>query len=161
MPQIQVPTFDDYASFAGSVYYKKALAGEGVEYVFFDMTPGNTDPDSALAPITRGEGIDINVQIDVYEVNEWGKRVIEEFADGKFKISGSINTFYIPEQEDLLPDSQDFMGRRFLLLQRVAEGYAGAGIALKAWENVVLNSKDLSSQTGLIRRNIRFLASRE
>lgn len=161
MAKIQTPTFADYNEFKNSVYYKRAMAGQGVEYLFYDQTPGNTDPESALPPITRGEGVSVNDSMEVFLVDEWGTRIVQEFVDGRFLISGNIRTFFIPEQMDVLPSSQDHLGRRFLILMRIAPGYAGEGIALKAWEGVALNGKDMESQNGLIRENVRFVASRE
>lgn len=161
MPNITAPTFDSYAAFKASVWYDKVMARNGVEYIVYDETQvaGVT---GAVLPITKGEGVSWSTTMEKIEVDEWGKTVIEEFADGKARISGSIGIFYSQKNADTLPNTQDFAGRRFRIVKQVAEGYPGAGIALSAVVGVALNQKDYQGNVrGAMRYDIRFLASRE
>jgi len=161
MPNITAPTFNSYSEFKASEYYEKAMAKNAVEYLFYINTPAGAKPSQQL-PITKGESASWGGTMEKYEIDQWGKSVIEEFADGKFRIAGNIGIFYTPQQADALPTSQDWLGVRYVIVKRVAPGYPGAGIVLAMVTNVALNQKDYNaSGRGLIMQNLRFMASRE
>ena len=157
MPNIAAPVYKNYADFKASEWYNKVMSRNGVEYIFYEETPG---VDNVLLPITKGENVTASETTEKLEVDQWGQSIIDEYVDGKTRITGTVGIFYSASQADVLPTTQDFVGRRFKIIKKVAPGFPGAGIPLLMWDKVAINQKDYASQRGGIKLDIRFVASR-
>ncbi len=148
-----------YSDFKNDASYAKTLSREQVEFLFYQE---NADGTTSQLPIARGESMSWNASIEQFEVSEWGKDVIDEWADGKYRISGTVGLFFTPKGFDALPNSQNFAGKYFRVIKRISSVHpTAAGTVLGMVENVKLNSKDFTANGGVVRTGIRFVASRE
>ena len=133
LPDIAAPVYKNYADFKASEWYNKVMSRNGVEYIFYEETPG---VDNVLLPITKGENVTASETTEKLEVDQWGQSIIDEYVDGKTRITGTVGIFYSASQADVLPTTQDFVGRRFKIIKKVAPGFPGAGIPLLMWDKV-------------------------
>jgi hypothetical protein len=172
----------DYATFKQTDKYNHAFGASEVGYIIYLET------NTALKPIGRGSGFNVDDPIEQIPVEEWGVEVVKEFTDGKMTISGRIETFFIPAQEDMMPNTQNFRDKKYVV-DMVCGGNVAAkvladysytdangvsydlkadqvisldGLILKRWRGVKFSGKGINhGQRGIIGVNVAFVASRE
>lgn len=171
-----------YDQFKATNKYDKAFSGAEVTYIIYLET------NTALKPIGRGSDFSVDGAIEQIPVEEYGVEIVREYADGKYTLTGRFGTFFIPSQEDKMPNTQNFRGKEYIIDQVCAGIVAGKiieeytytdengvdivlaagdvisldGLILKRWKNVKFSGKGLTSGArGLIGINASFVASRE
>src|SRR3989344_1566330 len=148
-------TYDEYKN---TNSYKKAKSGSEVDVVLFL----NDDPN--FTPLARGAGLSYNETFERIPVEEYGESGVNEIADGKHALTGSITSFFIPEQNDRMDIRQTFQGREYTILEVIAQNPrtqadGTAGTVLGALLGVKFSGKgvDLAAR-GIRGMNAQFLA---
>jgi len=172
----------DYKAFKKTSKYLKVFSGSEAGYIIYLNT------DTELKPIGRGSGFNADGTIEQIPVEEYGVEIVREYADGKYTIAGRFESFFIPAQEDMMPNTQNFRDKEYVVDMvcagnvnaKLLEGYtykdqdgndkvlaagdviALDGTVLKRWRGVKLTGKGVNqSSRGLIGVNVPFVASRE
>lgn len=172
----------EYAAFKQTDRYGKAFNASEITYII------GLKEDASFKPIGRGSGFNVDGQIEETPVEEYGAEVIEEYVTGKYRLSGRFESFFIPAQGDMLPSTQNFKDKEYVVQMVVAgtvaarllkdytytnaagdqkEIKAGAsldldGTVLKEWTGVKFTGKGLNQgANGLVASSAPFVARRE
>lgn len=117
--------------------------------------------DNRAVTLSRVSGLDYNEGFERLPVEEVGKTGVDEIADGKHTGSGTLTTFWIPEQNDRFDSRDTFVGREYWIVKKIAEGWPGVGIMVEVLEGVKFTGKGVTQAArGLIGVNASFLYTR-
>jgi len=172
----------NYGAFKLSTKYNHVFGGSEVGYIIY------LKAETTLHPIGRGSGFNVDAAIEQIPVEEYGVEVIREYTDGKYTMTGRFETFFIPAQDNLMPNTQNFRDKVYVV-DMVCAGAVSAkllatytykdetgtshtmaagsvldldGLVLKRWTGVKFSGKGLTqSARGLIGMNVPFVASFE
>jgi len=172
----------DYDAFKSSNKYNHVFSASEVGYVIY------LKDDTALKPIGRGSGFSVDGTIEQIPVEEYGVEIVREYVDGKYTLAGRFESFFVPSQEDVMPNTQNFRDKEYVIDMvcggavnaKLLEDYTytdenGAeqtlaanaildldGLILKRWKGVKFAGKGLNSAArGILGVNVPFVASRE
>ena len=172
----------DYSKFKVSTKYNHVFGASEVGYVIY--LKNNTN----LKPIGRGSAFNVDGTIEQIPVEEYGVEIVSEYVDGKYTLAGRFESFFVPSQEDVMPNTQNFRDKEYIVKMVCAGAVAAKvlkdytyvdaagdtkdlkadtvldldGLVLKQWEGVKFTGKGLnSSARGIIGTNVPFVASRE
>jgi len=172
----------DYETFKKSNKYNHVFGGSEVAYIIYLAT------NSGLKPIGRGSGFSVDGAIEQIPVEEYGVEIVREYVDGKYTLTGRFESFFVPAQEDVMPNTQNFRDKEYVVDMVCAGGvnakllsdytYKDAngtdirltadtvldleGLVLKRWKGVKFSGKGINQAArGLVGVNVPFVASRE
>jgi len=172
----------DYGAFKSSNKYNHVFGASEVGYIIY------LKDDTALKPIGRGSGFSVDGTIEQIPVEEYSVEIVREYVDGKYTLAGRFESFFVPSQEDVMPNTQNFRDKEYVIDMvcggavnaKLLEGYtyidengdsktlaANAildldGLILKRWKGVKFSGKGLNSGArGILGVNVPFVASRE
>lgn len=124
-------TYDEYKA---TPSYKKAKTGAQIQIVLV------LDDDPTFRPLGRGAGLNYTDTFGQNPVEEWGKSGVDEIAPDKHGGTGTLTSFFIPEQNDRMDTRATFSERIYTILEQIAPGYEGAGVVLGALQGVHFTS---------------------
>ena len=123
-----------YADFQASEVYQGKQAGAALHVTIVD----SEDPTNVLmGSVSQFQASD---DFEALVVEEAGQDYPSEIAQGRVAGSGSCANFYSPEFMDRLPDSTDFVGRTFTVIESrspVREPFEGT--VLNSYHGVKIN----------------------
>jgi|DEB0MinimDraft_6_1074348.scaffolds.fasta_scaffold69164_2 hypothetical protein len=122
-----------YTDFQGSEVYPSKRAGASVEILLFD------EADLTSPIIGAASGLSYSDDYEKPPVEEAGNELVTEHTDGRHSGSGSINAFWSPQYNDGLPSPSEFIGKRYVIVQRVGPNYPQAGTVLNAFTKVAIS----------------------
>lgn len=90
------------------------------------------------APIIGGSsGINASDDFEGIPIEEAGNEGVDEIVQGRHSGQCSVQGFWSAERNDKLPTRQNFIGKRFLILEVIAEDRPGAGEVVNAYTGCV------------------------
>ena len=144
-----------YDDLTKSTEYLRAVSGSKVDVIFLE------DGRENFEPIGRGSGFSFNDDFEQNPVEEYGLSFISEFVDGKHTGTGSLDTFFIPAQNDKMPSVEDFINRTYTVVEIIAEGYPQAGVILNVFQGLKVSGIGTSmSARGLKLQSVSFVYSK-
>lgn len=99
----------DYGAFKNSTKFKHVFGGSEVGYTIYSVA------DTELKPIGRGSGLNVDGAIEQIPVEEYGVEIVREYVDGKYTLTGRIESFFIPSQDNLMPNTQNFRDKEYVI----------------------------------------------
>lgn len=123
-PYSELQAADDYVS---------KVAGAGVEIIILEE--GN--PGESLIGATSG--IQWTDNFEQLGVEEAGNDGVDEHVTGRHDGSCTIPAFFTPQWNDRLPTRQDFLGKTYTVLEKIAKGRPQEGQVLNALTGVKIN----------------------
>lgn len=146
-----------YADFQASDKYTTPDAGAftGIEIA------NETDTADNIRGHTTG--LNVNQSFEALEVEEAGNDGVDEIVQGRHTVNFSFSMILSPQLQDWLPTRQDFIGRKYSVLEYIAkpddDDYVGT--VTKAVTGAVIESIQITSGArGLKTANVSGKASR-
>lgn len=133
-------------------FNNKAHNGSGLSAIIYNST-GNKI-------LGRGNGCQWQDNFTILPVNEWGKTRIEEFSPAKMEGSGSLQTFFIADINDAMPDFENFTTIGPCMMQIIIpEGRPNAGTIMEQFEEVWFTQigGQFGDANSLASRNVTFV----
>jgi hypothetical protein len=124
-----------YTDFMAEDAYATKHSGSGVEIVLVN----EEDPTDVV--IGAATGINVSEDFEVVPVEEAGNDGVDEIVQGRHSGSLTIQAFFTPEWNDGLPTRQTFIGKSYVILERIPEGRPGAGNVLNAYTGAKMSRK--------------------
>jgi len=144
-----------YSDLTQSTEYLRAVSGSKIDVIFLQ------DGRENFEPIGRGSGFSWNDDFEQNPVEEYGIPFIDEYADGKHTGTGSLDTFFIPRQNDRMPSVEDFINKSYTVVEVIAEGYPNAGTILNVFLKLKITGIGTSmSARGLKLQSVSFVYSK-
>lgn len=106
----------NYEAFKNSDKYNHVFSASEVGYIIYLETQ------TALRPIGRGSGFSVDGTIEQIPVEEYGVEIVREFSDGKYTLAGRFESFFIPAQDDVMPNTQNFRDKKYVVDMVCARG---------------------------------------
>lgn len=116
-----------YAEFQALAAYQSKHTGAAIQVVILD------EEDPTVVVIGATTGINSGDDFEAVPVEEAGNEGVDEIAQGRHTVSGSIPAFWTPAWNDALPTRASFIGRTYTLIEKIAEGRDGAGVVVNAY----------------------------
>lgn len=110
-----------YTTFANSDAYASKHSGSGLEVVIINAN----DPADVIIGATTG--INFSDDFELVPIEEAGNDGVDEIVQGRNTINLTVQAFWTPDWGDSLPTRQNFIGREFVIIERIATGRPGAG----------------------------------
>lgn len=122
-----------YADLVADAAYTSKVAGSALQILIFDeATPG--------APIIgSATGINHTDDFETVPIEEAGNDGVDEIVQGRHTINFTVQGFWTPERNDALPTRQNFIGRKWTVMQMIAADRPGAGEVVEAITGCVLS----------------------
>lgn len=122
-----------YADFVATDEFTSKHSGSGVEIVIID----ENNPAEIIIGATSG--INFSDDFETLPIEEAGNDGVDEIVQGRHSGTCSLPAFFTPRANDALPTRQSFIGKAFVILERVAVGRPGAGTVLMAYTGAKLS----------------------
>lgn len=131
-----------YAQYQATEAYVQKTAGAGIRIAIYRAT----DPKPLIASTT---GINARDDFETVPIEEAGEDGVNEIVTGRHTGSGSLNGFFTPERNDILPSRQNFLesgnGIEYTILEvtgdrRVGTETNGDAVVLNAYTGVKISS---------------------
>lgn len=122
-----------YADFQAQDAYVSKHSGSGLEAVLLD----ETDPSQIIVGAVTS--FNYTDDFEVIPVEEAGNDGVDEIVQGRHSGTGTIQHFWTPEWNDNLLSRDEFIGRKFTVLIRVASEREGAGAVQDAFTGVAIS----------------------
>lgn len=120
-----------YSDFAATNAYIDKQAGSAVRIVIYK----SSDPSQAL--IGRLTGINGDDGFEIIPIEESGEDGVNEIAVGRHGGNLTINGFFTPERNDVLPTRQNFLagglGEEFTIMQVTGDNRIGDALPLNVF----------------------------
>lgn len=123
-----------YADFQTTESFRTKKAGAN-----FDVAIVNAN-DPADRVLGAAAGLNFNDQFSTNPVEELGNDGVDEFTDGRHRGTGTVSAFWTPEWADRVPTRQNFIGRKYTIFNRIAQGREGAGTVVDVFTGSKINS---------------------
>jgi len=150
-----MPTYAEYKALNTGQHYASKKSGAAIEVVILN------EDDPSVPIIGATTGINVNEDFEANPVEEAGNDGVDEIVDGRHTVSFSIPGFWTPEWNDRLPTRQDFIGKSYLVLERIGKSQPGEGTVLNAYTGCKISGLGHShGARGNKTLDIRFLAER-
>lgn len=122
-----------YADFVALEDYASKHAGAALSILLYDESnPG--------APIISGAtGINYTDDFETIPIEESGNDGVDEIVQGRHTINFTLQSFWTPERNDALPTRQSFLGKKYTIMEVIAEGRPGAGTPVDVITGCVLS----------------------
>lgn len=124
-----------YTDFMNLDAYTTKHSGSGVEVVLVN----EEDPTDVV--LGAATGVNVSEDFETIPVEEAGADGVDEIVQGRHSGSLTIQAFFTPEWNDGLPSRQTFIGKSYVILERIPEGRPGAGNVLNAWVGAKMSRK--------------------
>lgn len=120
-----------YADFQADPAYPSRVSGAHVGvFIYEEGVVG--------LPIIGGtSGINCRDDFEAIPIEEAGNEGVDEVVQGRHSMSVSIQGFWSAERNDQLPTRQSFIGKRYVILEVMAEDRPGAANILNAYTGAV------------------------
>jgi len=116
-----------YTDFMSTDEYASKHSGSGIGVVIINAL----DPaDVIIGAVT---GINASEDYENIPIEEAGNDGVDEIVQGRHTINLTLQAFYTPEWNDSMPTRQTFIGKEFVILERIAQGRPSAGIVINAY----------------------------
>lgn len=115
-----------YSELVNSEEYPRKHAGAGLEVLIID----EDDPTNIIIGATTG--LNMSTDLEVIDIEEAGNEIVDELVQGRATVAGTVQHFWTPEWGDRLPDTQDFLGKSYLVIVRIAPNFPNAGQVVDA-----------------------------
>ena len=129
-----------YADLVASPAYISKYAGAAIEVVIADANAPQNVIIGATAGISPAE------DYEAVPIEEAGNDGVDEYAQGRMTGAMRIPAFFTPQWNDTLPTRQSFVGKRYIITERIAPGRPQAGTILNVYVQCTLRT--LNSQMG-------------
>lgn len=129
-----------YQEFVASAAYREKFSGSHIDVVIIN------EDDARDIVIGAASGLNSGENFEALAVEEVGEAGANEIVQGRHDGSISVPAFWTPAWNDSAPTRQNFIGRRFIILERVASERPGSGVVLNAYTGATLRS--LNSAVG-------------
>jgi|SRR3990172_8757668 len=147
--------YADFVTLDDSQHYASKHSGSAVEVVLID------ESNPAVTVIGATTGINVNEDFEANPVEEAGNDGVDEIVQGRHSGSLTVPAFWTPEWNDRLPSRQNFIGRSFLILERLGKNRPGEGTVINAFTGCTLNGNGSShGARGNKTLDLRFLFER-
>lgn len=144
-----------YSEFVNSDGYKSKESGAAFSLQLIDVQNPSVPILDAMG------GINVSEQMNDSAVEEAGQEAVEDYVKERYSCSGNASFFYTAARNDALPTVEDFLGRDYILVQRIAPKRAGAGNIVNYFEGVAIGSTQFShGARGLVNGSLAFTALR-
>ncbi len=122
-----------YADFVASDEYPSKPSGAEVAVLLYDES-------NVSDPIISGTtGISSNDDFESIPIEEAGNEGVDEIAQGRHTNSVTIQGFWSAERNDQLPTRQSFIGKKYVVMEVIADDRANAGTVLNVYTGCVCN----------------------
>ena len=115
-----------YSDFQGIDAYDSKHAGAAVEIQLLD----DDDPTTPIIGAATNHSIDN--RFENVAIEEAGNEGVDEHAQGRHDVRGSISAFWTPRWNDTLPTRTSFVGKTYTILEVIASDRQGAGNVVNA-----------------------------
>lgn len=129
-----------YTEFIATSAYREKFSGSHIDIVIVN----EDDPNDII--IGAASGLNDAENFEALTVEEAGEAGANEIVQGRHDGALSVPAFWTPAWNDSAPTRQNFIGRRFVILERVASERPGAGVTLNAYVGATIRS--LNSAVG-------------
>lgn len=120
-----------YADFVADAAYDSRVSGAHVGVMIYEE--GNLG-----TPIIGGSsGINTRDDFEAIAIEEAGNEGVDEIVQGRHSLTFTIQGFWSAKRNDKLPTRQSFIGKRYLVLEVIAEDRPGAGEIVNAYTGCV------------------------
>lgn len=142
--------YSDYAQTDG---YTSKASGAWFSLVLIDINAPESPVLDAMGGINWSENTPVSA------VEEAGEDRVNEFVDERYTGQGNCSFFYTAERNDKLPTVETFLGREYMLVQRIAPERPGAGTVVNAWEGLKITGLQSShGARGLVNGSFSYQA---
>ena len=122
-----------YNDFIATPEYPAKVSGAHIGVAIYDEAL------PAAPPILGGTtGINASDDLEGIPIEEAGNEGVDEIVQGRHTLQGSIQSFWSAERNDALPTRQSFIGKKYLILEIVADERVGAGEVVNAYTGCVI-----------------------
>lgn len=121
-----------YADLEASDSYVSKHSGAGVAVALYD------ENDVAAPLLGAASNVNATDDFEGIGIEEAGNDGVDEWVLGRHSGSGTIQAFFTPKWNDALPTRQNFIGRRFILIEKIAATRPSAGEILNAYVGVII-----------------------
>ncbi len=119
-----------YQDFVESQDYDSRVSGAHIAVLVYDET-------NLAKPVIGGTtGINGGDDFEGIPIEEAGNEGVDEIVQGRHTGQASMQAFWSAMRNDGLPTRQNFIGRKFVILEVIAEGRPGAGNVVNAYTGV-------------------------
>jgi hypothetical protein len=122
-----------YADLVALDDYRSKFAGASLAILIFN----EDEPGAPL--IAAATGINSTDDFETIPIEEAGNDGVDEIVQGRHTVSFTVQSFWTPERNDALPTRQNFIGRKWTVMEVIAPGRAGEGTPTDVWTGCVLS----------------------
>lgn len=115
-----------YTTFMASDEYATKISGSGVLAVIINAL----DPSDVI--IGAVTGVNISEDFEIIPIEEGGNDGVDEIVQGRHTINVTLQAFWTPKWNDTMPTRQTFIGKEYVILEKVAPGRPQEGNVLNA-----------------------------
>jgi len=127
-----------YAEFQATADYASKHAGAALRILIFN----EKDPGAPI--IGAATGINGTDDYEAIPIEEAGNDGVDEIIQGRHTVSLTVQGFWTPEWNDRLPTRQDFIGKKWTVMEVIAEDRPGAGEIVDVWTGCVMSRNGLA-----------------
>lgn len=121
-----------YRDLQSSPEYVSKHAGSGIEVSIMN----ELNPSELVVGALSGNNS--SEDFEAIPIEEVGNDGVDEIVQGRHSGSISCPGFWTPEWNDSLPTRQTFIGKRYTVMARIAEGRPQAGTVVNVWTGCTL-----------------------
>lgn len=119
-----------YQDFVDSKDYDSRVAGASIAVLVYE------EGDLSKPVIAGTTGINAGDDFEGIPIEESGNEGVDEIVQGRHTGQASMQAFWSAARNDRLPTRQDFIGKRYIILEVMAEDRPGAGQVQNAYTGV-------------------------
>ena len=121
-----------YQDFVADQGYTSRVSGAAVGIFVYE--------EGIIAPPIIGgtSGINGSDDMEGIPIEEAGNEGVDEIVQGRHSGQMSMQAFWSPDRNDKMPTRQSFIGKKYLILEVMAEDRPGAGEVVNAYTGCVL-----------------------
>lgn len=121
-----------YAEFVANQAYPSRVSGAHIGIFVYEEG-------IIASPIIGGtSGINASDDMEGIPIEEAGNEGVDEIVQGRHSGQMSMQAFWSAERNDKMPTRQSFIGKKYLILEVIAEDREGAGEVVNAYTGCVL-----------------------
>jgi hypothetical protein len=122
-----------YADLVASEEYQSKHTGSALQVVIIDAA----SPGELVIGATTGSNC--SEDFEVVPVEESGNDGVDEIAQGRHSGTLSVPGFWTPQWNDSLPSRQSFIGREFIVMEKIGINRPNAGTVVNVWEGAKIS----------------------
>lgn len=124
----------DYAEFQALPAYQEKYSGSHIDVRIIN----EVDPSQFV--IGASTGLNASDSFEALTVEEAGEARANEIVQGRHSGSLSVPAFWTPKWNDTAPTPNDFVGKRYTVIESVADERPGAGAVLNVYIGATLST---------------------